>query len=222
MVNAAVVLSGCGVFDGSEIHEAVVTLLALDRAGADVSCFAPDVDQADVIDHAEGSASADETRSVLAESARIARGEIAPLSELDMDAFECVLLPGGFGAAKNLCDFASAGAEAKAQDDIQRVIREAHSTGKVIGAMCIAPAAVASALKGVGVTPRITIGSDAATAEGLEAMGAEHVDCEVGAIVVDEENRIVTTPAYMLAGSIGEAANGIEQLVAETLRLATS
>ena len=222
MVNAAVVLSGCGVYDGSEIHEAVVTLLALDRAGADVKCFAPDTAQQDVIDHAEGSPAEGETRSVLAESARIARGEIEPLADLDVAAFDCVLLPGGFGAAKNLCDFASAGAEAKAQDDVQRVIREAHVGGKAIGAMCIAPAAVAVALKGVGVTPRMTIGTDAATAEGLEAMGAEHVDCEVGGIVVDEENRIVTTPAYMLAGSIGEAADGIEQLVAETLRLATS
>jgi enhancing lycopene biosynthesis protein 2 len=221
MTKVGVCLSGCGVFDGSEIHEAVITLLALDRAGAEIQCMAPDTDQMHVIDHTSG-AEMDETRNVLVESARIARGEIADIADVSASDLDALIFPGGFGAAKNLCDFAVKGAEAGAHPEVQRLLREMHAAQKPIGAICIAPALVAAAFKGTDVAASVTIGTDAGTAAGIEAMGAAHQSCPVEEFRVDEANRLVTTPAYMLAGRISEAATGIERLVSEVLRLAQS
>lgn len=217
MAKVGVVLSGCGVFDGSEIYESVITLLALDRAGAEVVAAAPDVDL-DVVDHYTGQATG-EKRNVLVESARIVRGQIKPLARLGAHEIDALIFPGGFGAAKNLCDFAVKGAEATAIPEVARIVREVHAAGKPIGAICIAPAVLASAFEGEKLKPSLTIGNDADTAAGLEAKGARHVVCPVREFVVDEENRLVTTPAYMLAERMDEAAEGIEKLVAAVLTM---
>lgn len=212
-----VVLSGCGVHDGSEIHEAVITLLAIDRGGAQAICAAPDVDQRDVFDHLKGAPSKGERRNVLVESARIARGAVRDVGQLAADDVDAVVLPGGFGAAKNLCDFALRGPECTIEPTVERFLRAVHAAKKPIGAVCIAPAIVARLFG--SSRPRLTIGSDASTAAALERMGARHEDCRTRGIVVDREHRIVSTPAYMLAQSIGEAAEGIESLVAEILTM---
>jgi len=220
MAKVGVVLSGCGVFDGTEIHEAVITLLALDRAGATVLMAAPDV-ELDVVDHYSGKATG-KKRNVLAESARIARGKIRPLSELAAEEIDAIILPGGFGAAKNLCDFAVKGAHATALPELARILRDMHKAKKPIGAICIAPAILAAVFGDGDSKPKITIGSDPETAVALNKMGAEHVSCPVGGIVVDEKHKLVTTPAYMLGQRVSEVAEGIDKLVAEVLRLARS
>lgn len=216
MSRVGVCLSGCGVFDGSEIHESVLALLALDRAGVEVLCMAPNAPQHHVIDHLTGEP-ADETRNVLVESARIARGKITDVAEVSGAEVDALILPGGFGAAKNLCDFAVAGADARAHPEVQRLIREVHGQGKPIGAICISPAVVAAAFQGTDVTPTLTIGDDAETAAALEGLGASHMSCPVDEFRVDRANRIVTTPAYMYDAGIGAVAQGIERLVAEVV-----
>lgn len=217
-VRVGVVLSGCGFLDGSEIHEAVLTLLALDRAGATAVCLAPDVEQAGVVDHRTRKPSED-TRNALAESARIARGAVTDVAKAKASELDALILPGGYGAAKNLCDFASAGAKARVEPSVARLLREMHAAKKPIGAWCIAPAVLAAALG--ERHPKLTIGDDAGTARALEAMGARHVTCPVKEFRVDEEQRIVTTPAYMYDARIGEVAAGIERAVAEVVRLAS-
>lgn len=213
-----VVLSGCGVKDGSEIHEAVLTLLAIDRAGARWVAFAPDAPQADVVDHVTGKA-APERRNVLAESARIARGEIEPLSKADPAKLDAVVLPGGFGAAKSLSDFASAGGACTVNGDLERLLRAMHKAGKPIGAWCIAPAILAAVFGKAGIKPRLTIGTDAGTANALNAMGALHEARPATGVVVDGRNRLVTTPCYMLAGSIAEVFDGVTAAIGEVLKL---
>lgn len=215
MKKIGVVLSGCGVYDGSEIHEAVITLLAIARAGARAVCFAPDKPQVDVINHLRND-KANEERNVLAEAARIARGVIIPLAKADADELDALIVPGGFGAAKNLSDFAAKGIDCQVDSELRRLTRELHAQGKPLGFMCIAPAMLPKILN---MPVRLTIGTDIDIAEMLEEMGAEHVPCPVEDIVVDEEHKVVTTPAYMLAGSIDEVAGGIEKLVARVLDL---
>lgn len=214
--NVAVILSGCGVYDGAEIHESVLTLLRLDQRGAKVQCFAPNIDQLHVIDHYRGEEMTG-TRNVLVESARIARGNIKDLSEAKVEDFDALILPGGFGAAKNLSDFAVSGANCTVQPQVLAVAQAFARAGKPIGLMCIAPA-MAARIFGEGVT--CTIGTDAETAAALQKMGAEHQVCEVEDIVVDARHKLVSTPAYMLAKSISEAAKGINKLVDEVLTLA--
>lgn len=220
MPRVGVLLGGCGVYDGAEIHEAVITLLALDRAGAEIRCLAPDVEQMHVIDHRTGEVTG-ESRNVLTEAARIARGEIADVAGVGVQDLDALILPGGFGAAKNLCNFATQGAEATVNADVRGLLVAMLEARKPIGVMCIAPALMAAVLRDAGRTASLTIGTDAETAGAIEAMGATHEQCPVGEVRVDEENRIVSTPAYMLAGRISEAAQGIEALVAEVLRLSS-
>ena len=216
MKKIGVVLSGCGVYDGAEIHEAVITLLAIARSGAQAICFAPDKTQADVINHLTGEPMA-ESRNVLLEAARLTRGQIQPLAEAQAESLDALIVPGGFGAAKNLSNFASQGAECLVDNDLRSLALAMHQAGKPLGFMCIAPAMLP---KIFDFPLRVTIGTDIDTGEVLEAMGAEHVPCPVDDIVVDEENKIVTTPAYMLAQDIAEAATGIEKLVSRVLVLA--
>ena len=216
MKKIGVVLSGCGVYDGTEIHEAVITLLAIARSGAQAVCFAPDKTQTDVINHLNGEAMA-ESRNVLIEAARLTRGEIQPLGNAQAEELDALVVPGGFGAAKNLSNFASQGAECRVDKDLSTLALAMHQAGKPLGFMCIAPAMLP---KIFNFPLRVTIGTDIDTGEVLEAMGAEHVPCPVDDIVVDEENKIVTTPAYMLAQNIAEAATGIEKLVSRVLVLA--
>lgn len=216
MKKVGVVLCGCGVYDGSEIHEVVLTLLAIDRAGAEAVCFAPDKEQLHVINHLNGEVTGDK-RNVLAESARITRGKIQPLSSADPQQLDALIVPGGFGAAKNLSDFATRGADCEIDKELKILTREIHKKNKPIGFICIAPAMLPKLLD---TSVRLTIGNDMGTAQAIEAMGGVHVECPVDDIVVDVAHKVVTTPAYMLANSISEAASGIEKLVARVLELA--
>jgi enhancing lycopene biosynthesis protein 2 len=213
-----VLLSGCGFLDGSEIHEAVLTMLHLDRAGANVVCMAPRGPQRDVVDHAGGKPAAGERRDMLVESARIARGRIRDLAEVKATELDALILPGGYGAAKNLCDFAIAGTKAAAHPQVARLLREMHEAHKPIGAVCIAPATVASVL-GKTAHPTLTIGNDEGTAKALQGLGAGHQDCQVTGFVADQHNRIVSTPAYMFDARISEVSKGIEQLVQNVLAM---
>jgi enhancing lycopene biosynthesis protein 2 len=213
-----VLLSGCGVYDGAEIHESVLTLLFLDRAGAQVVCIAPNSAQMHVIDHV-GQKVVAESRNVLVESARIARGAIRDLQHVTEADIDALIVPGGFGAAKNLSDFAVKGADATVHPQVQRILREMFDAGKPIGAMCIAPATVTKAL--ASYQPEVTIGSDEATAQAIWNMGGKHVVCRVDQIHVDTHHKIVTTPAYMLGPGIKEIAIGIEKLVNKVLELAS-
>lgn len=217
MPRFAVVLSGCGRADGSEIHESVSALLAIDRAGCTYQCFAPNVEQAAVINNLT-SEKMDEKRNVLVESARIARGEIKDLCEFNAADFECVIFPGGLGAVTNWCDFAEKGVACTVESSVSRVLNEAYDNGLVIGAMCIAPVIVAKVLGRHGIT--VTIGNDKTVAGKIEQTGAKHQNTKVSDACVDEENRIVTTPAYMLATSVKEVFAGAEAMVKEMLRLA--
>jgi enhancing lycopene biosynthesis protein 2 len=217
MSKVAVVLAGCGVYDGAEINEAVLTLLCLEQQGASYQCFAPDIEQMHVINHLTGEPVPGERRNVMVEAARIARGNVKELATLDAADFDALLVPGGFGAAKNLSDFAVAGAEMTVLPDFLRAAQAFHAAGKPIGLVCIAPV-MAAAICGAGA--RCTIGSDADTAAAIEAMGALHLECHVTEARVDPDNKLVTTPAYMLAGSVSEAYSGIGQCVKEVLALA--
>jgi enhancing lycopene biosynthesis protein 2 len=208
-----VILSGCGVYDGSEIHEAVITLLAIDRAGAEAVCMAPDIPQMHVINHLAGEPAEGETRNVLVESARIARGDIKDLASAQVADLDAVILPGGFGAAKNLCNFAVAGPDCEVNPDVARLIREMYITKKPIAAVCIAPAVLSKVLGDEKVAHKLTIGNDEGTAAAMANMGTEHVQCPVEEFIVDPVNKLVSSPAYMLAGSISEAAEGIEKTV---------
>ena len=217
MKNIAVILSGCGVFDGAEIHESVLTLLAIDTAGARYTCAAPDINQAQVINHLAGAPSEGESRNVLQESARIARGDIKPLSEIDPADFDAIILPGGFGAAKNLCNFAFDAANLEVEPTLATLLTKAHELGKPLAFACIAPAIAAKLFGPKGL--EFTIGNDAGTAEALAAHGGTHVNCPVDEIVIDETLKIVTTPAYMLAQRISEAHAGLTKMVNATLAL---
>ncbi len=213
-----VVLSGCGVFDGSEIHEAVLTLYFLRREGARALFMAPDRNQLHVINHLTGEEIAGEKRNVLVESARIARGEIQDVRDVHEDQIDALIFPGGFGAAKNLCDFALKGEECSVDDEVARLVREMREVNKPIGSICIAPALLARIL-GDRDGANLTIGTDRDTAEKIESMGSTHVDCPVDDFIVDEEKNIVTTPAYMLAQDIMETAAGIEKLVVKIVSM---
>lgn len=217
--NVGVVLSGCGYLDGSEIHESVLTLLFLDRAGARARCFAPRGPQAQVVDHRTGSKTGGQ-RDMLEEAGRIARGAVEDLAQARTSELDAVILPGGYGAATNLSDFAARGAAAEVRPDVRDLLRAMHAARKPIGVICIAPAVLGAALRGTEVHPRLTIGDDADTAAALEAMGSRHERCPVDGIVIDADNRIVSTPAYMFAAGIAAVASGIERLVGAVLELA--
>ncbi|RUO77887.1 isoprenoid biosynthesis glyoxalase ElbB [Idiomarina seosinensis] len=216
MKNVAVLLSGSGAFDGAEINEAVLTLLHISKQGASYQCFAPDTQQTQVINHLKGEEASDK-RNVLEESARIARGEIKPLHELNVDEFDALILPGGFGVAKNFCDFAVNGAQMTINEQVLKVgeaFRDAH---KPAGYMCIAPVLLPY-IYGDGV--KVTVGNDADVSSAINEMGGEHIDCDVRDIVVDDKHQLVTTPAYMLAQNIPDAEAGISKLVEKVLYMA--
>jgi len=219
MKKVAVCLSGCGVFDGAEIHEAVCTLLALDQAGAQPVCCAPDIPQADIINHYANTKESG-ARNVLAESARIARGAIKNLKEVKAADVDALIFPGGFGAAKNLCTFAMDGANCSVNPEVERLVNEMLAAGKPIGAICIAPAMLARILGRKSLRARLTIGTDKGTAAAINAMGGRHCDCVVTEIVIDEKHKVVTSPAYMLGKGPAEVFEGIGKLVREILRLA--
>ncbi len=211
-----VLLSGCGVNDGSEIHETVITMLALDRADVETHLMAPNIDQMHVINHYTGQ-EMDEFRNVLVESARIARGNIKDMAEVTGGDLDALIIPGGFGVAKNLSDYAMSGAECSINPDVYRLVSEMVLLKKPIGAICIAPAMMAKILAEQNRSATMTIGKDKSTAKDMQAMGSTHKECPVEEMVIDEENNIVTTPAYMDAKNISEAAEGIEKLVEQII-----
>ncbi|MDH5682537.1 MAG: isoprenoid biosynthesis glyoxalase ElbB, partial [Spirochaetota bacterium] len=197
MAKVGVVLSGCGVYDGSEIHEAVLTLLALDKRGADVICMAPNVDQLHVINHLKGEPVEGESRNVLIESARIARGNVRDMKDVSATELDAIIFPGGFGGAKNLSDFAVKGADCTVNPEVDRIINEMHSANKPIAMVCITPVITSKVFQKKGQTVKLTIGDDKDTYDPMIAMGTNHIICPVTDIVVDEENKIISSPAYM-------------------------
>jgi enhancing lycopene biosynthesis protein 2 len=209
-------LSGSGGLDGSEIHEAVLTLLALDRHGAQVVCTAPDMDQLHVVNHMS-TEEMDDTRNVLVESARIARGNIIDLKNLAIDRIDALILPGGFGAVMNLSDFAVKGPQAQVHDEVHRILQQMLAAGKPIGAIGIAPATLVRALG--GFAPEVTIGTDAGISAAITTMGGSPSLCQADQIHVDVRLKIVTTPAHMVTSRIKDAATGIEKLVCAVLSL---
>lgn len=209
-----VLLSGCGFLDGSEVHEAVLTLLYLDRAGAKVVCMAPAVDQREVVNHQTSGASK-ESRQVITEAARISRGNILDADHVKAGDLDALILPGGYGAAKNLCDFAVAGVNCAVHPGSERLVRELHQAKKPMGFICIAPVIAAKILG--SFRPELTIGHDKDTAAALEKMGARHIPCDVDQIAVDPVNKLVSTPAYMLGPAISKVASGIEKLVSQIM-----
>ena len=216
MKKIGVVLSGCGVRDGSEIHEAVLTLLAIDQCGAEAVCMAPDNEFTET-----NHLTMEETgarRNVLVESARIARGNIRNIKDVKATDLDGIVFPGGFGAAKNLCDFAVKGAAAAVHPEVSRLLKEMATESKPIGVICIAPVVTAAVL-GKDLAPTVTIGTDAGTAAEIEKCGALHQDCTVTEFVVDKKNKMVSTPAYMLATRISEVHEGIGKCVREVVAL---
>jgi len=214
MKQFAVILAGCGVYDGAEVHEAVLTLLAIDKQGAAYQCFAPDIKQAHVINHLKGEES-NETRNVLEESARISRGNIKPLSVYSPELYDGLIIPGGFGAAKNLCDWAFKGDDCTVNSDVERAILSTFNAGKPIGAMCIAPVILAKLFSG----RNLTTGQDPASGEFIKKMGNQYIKTSHGEVVIDHERRLFTTPCYMLDARISEIADGTENIVCEMLKV---
>lgn len=214
MKKIAIILSGCGVYDGSEIHEAVTVMLAIDLAGHEYSIFAPDMMQSNVINHLTRKPS-DENRNILVEASRIARGEILPLSDLSANDFDSLIFPGGFGVAKNLCNYAIKGAEMQLIPEVRDLIIQFHSQRKPIGAMCISPVLLAKTIPGC----KLTIGSEKDTAENIEKLGAKHVQTENEEVCIDFENKIVTTPCYMLDAKISQIFKGSQNLISSILEL---
>lgn len=210
----AVVLAGCGVYDGAEIHEAVATLLAIDQSGSEYECFAPDIAQYHVVNHVTGEATI-ESRNVLVESARIARGKIKDIKLFDPLHFDAIVFPGGFGVAKNLCTFAIDGPDCQVNTDVAEALHKAFKAALPIGALCIAPALIAKVLG----KSTLSIGNDHGTATAIESLGAKHQVAEGSDIVVDIENKLVTSPCYMLDSSISVVAKGAENTIHALLKL---
>lgn len=213
----AVILSGCGILDGSEIHEATCTLLNLDKQGAEYQCFAPNETQTKVVNHFTHQLDTSDKRNVLTEAARIARSNIKDLRDFNTIDFDGVIFPGGSGAVTNLCNFATSGPQCRVHPEVARIITDCFESRMPIGAICIAPALIACVLGKNGIT--VTIGSDPKVTAAVEQTGAKHQNCPADEIVTDNENLIVTTPAYMLAKSIKEVDTGISKLVAKVLQL---
>ncbi|MCH2100527.1 MAG: isoprenoid biosynthesis glyoxalase ElbB [Planctomycetes bacterium] len=219
MTRVGVCLAGCGFLDGAEIREAVLTLLSLSRAGAEVICFAPDQEQMHVVDHLRGEPVEGESRNVLVESARIARGDIMALVDFDLDLVDALVFPGGFGVGKNLCDFADQGSDCTVQSEVEDLIRAARARDLPMGFICIAPALAAAALRGSGEELSLTIGRDASTAEALAAMGAQNTACDAHQAQLDDVHKVASTPAYMLEAPLHEIAQGIDEMVQEVLAM---
>jgi enhancing lycopene biosynthesis protein 2 len=208
MKKFAVVLSGCGVYDGAEIQEAILTLLAIQKCGAMYQVFAPDMDQYHVVNHLSGTPM-QEKRNVLVESARIARGDAKPLHEFQAKDWDALIFPGGFGCAKNLSTWAFDGDQSKVHPDVEKAVRDMHAAGKPIGAMCIAPVILGKIFKGIS----LTTGNDQASGDFIRKMGSGYVMASHGEVVIDKQNKIFSTPCYMLDATIVQIAEGTENIV---------
>ncbi len=210
----AVVLSGCGVYDGAEIHEAVFTMLAIAKAGFEYEMFAPDIEQHHVINHISGKET-DEKRNVLVESARIARGNIKSLDKLNTNNFDAVIFPGGFGVAKNLCTYAIDGDDCKVNSCIEDVIKKFHAKEKPIGALCISPVLIAKVLKNL----KLTVGADESTIKTIENLDNTHIQAKITEVVVDRRHKIVSSPCYMLDADITQIAESADKVMKSIIEL---
>lgn len=216
-----VLLSGCGVYDGTEIHEAVFTLLAIEENGAEAVCFAPDKDQAHVINHLDGSVESGEKRNTLKESARIARGKIQSINKTSIDHFDALVIPGGFGAAKNLNKWAFEGPDGDIDPAVKSIIHDMVIAKKPIAALCMGPTVIAKALQGSGIGTKLTVGSDKAKSpydikgisDGMETVGVMSVMKTIEEICVDEENKIVTAPCYMMEATITQVRDNTKMAI---------
>ncbi|XP_028655424.1 glutamine amidotransferase-like class 1 domain-containing protein 3, mitochondrial [Erpetoichthys calabaricus] len=220
----AVVLAGCGVFDGSEIHEASAVLVHLSRSGAEVSIFAPNIDQMHVIDHVKGNPT-EEQRNVMVESARLARGNIHDLAELQVNELDAIIFPGGFGVAKNLCSWAVDGNKCTVNDLVKSTLLAFHNAKKPIGLCCISPVLAAKVFPGCEVTVGHDTNSDGrfpdcSTASSIEELGCKHICKNVNEAHVDEKNKIITTCAFMCKAPLHEIFDGVGVMVQEVLKLA--
>jgi enhancing lycopene biosynthesis protein 2 len=212
MKKVAVVFAGCGVMDGAEIHEAVMTLYAIKKQGAEYVIFAPDIQQYHVVNHLTGQVM-NEKRNVLVEAARIARGKIKPLKEFNPGFFDAIIFPGGFGVAKNLCTFAFEGDRCSVNPEVEKAIRSMVDLGKPVGLLCISPVIAARLFRGV----ELTIGNDPGTASAIGKMGGKHIVTSHGQVVRDKTYNIFSTPCYMLDANIVQIAEGAENIVREML-----
>jgi enhancing lycopene biosynthesis protein 2 len=215
MTKVAVILSGCGYLDGSEIREAVITLLELDKQGAEAVCFAPNTQQADVINHLTGEPS-NQTRNTLEESARIARGAVTPIENLKAEEFDALVIPGGYGAAKNLSTLATQGAECTVIPELNTILEGFVSQKKPIGAICIAPAVLVASLKNT-ISANVTIGDDQDNL--ITTLGGQHTACATNNIVTDTDHNIISCSAYMREDSLANVAQGIEKLIEQIIQL---
>jgi len=216
MKKIAVILAGCGVYDGAEIHEATLSLLAIDKLEAKYDIYAPNIPQHHVINHISGD-EMPEQRNVLVEAARIARGQITDLAQINISDYDALVLPGGFGVAKNLSSLFFDGPGCSINQAFAETVQAFHKAGKPIGAMCITPAVIAKLIPNA----QLTIGNDEGTAGAIEAMGGNHIpknDNET--VVIDTANKLVTSPCYMLDVPISAIARGTELLVKEVLNMA--
>lgn len=214
MKKIAIILSGCGVYDGAEIHESVMTMLAITKQGAEYEIYAPNREQHHVVNHITGEEMS-EKRNILIESARIARGNIKPLEELNVQNIDAVIFPGGFGVAKNFCNYAFKGADYTISKDIEIVITDAVNAKIPVGALCISPVLLAKALK----NPKITIGNDANTSAHIEQQGAIHEITNKDGVAIDENYKLVTAPCYMLEATVADIAAGAENVVQAILKM---
>ncbi|MFN8241885.1 MAG: isoprenoid biosynthesis glyoxalase ElbB [Bacteroidales bacterium] len=204
----AVILSGCGVYDGAEIHEAVLTLLAIARNGCSYQIFAPNVMQHHVVNHATGEVMS-ESRNVLVEAARIARGKIKALVEYSATDFDAIIFPGGFGVAKNLCSYAVDGTDMRVDRVVEKAIKETYAAGKPIGALCISPVLIARVLGKI----EVTIGNESSTAADIARLGGTHITTGKGEVIIDKKNKIVSSPCYMLDSGITDIADGADKTI---------
>lgn len=218
MAEVGVILSGCGFLDGAEIYETVLTLLHLDKAGAEVVAMAPDKNQHHVVNHIEGEETG-ETRNILVESSRLMRGNIKNINEVEVSELDALILPGGFGVAKNFCSFAFEGPNCSFDEEIAKMVLDVHNQGKPVGAICISPALIAKIFEKIK-SVKLTIGTDEGIANAVTSLNANHIVCEETDCVVDIENKIVTTPAYNISGvKIANVEQGISKLVSEVLSM---
>lgn len=218
MPRVGVVLAGCGFMDGAEIYESTLTMLSLDRRGIEYQCLAPDIQQMHVVNHRTGEVST-ESRNVLSEAARIARGKIEPLSDSWIERLEGFILPGGFGAAKNYCDFAVNGEECSINPILESFLRKVVTAKKPLGVICISPVVLARALKGTNMSPRLTVGGNSAASRAVDNFGSVHTNCAVTDCIVDKSYNIVSTPAFMYNARISEVEQGIDKMIEEFSRL---
>lgn len=220
MKNIAVILSGCGVYDGSEIHESVFTLFSIDVLKGKYQCFAPNILQHHVLNHVNGE-EMNENRNVMIEAARIARGNIMDVSIYDPENFDALVIPGGFGAAKNLTKWAFQGPDGEINENIKDAILQTIKANKPIVGLCMGPTVIAKALEGTGISAKLTVGSStekspydiAAISGGMEKIGAQAEMKSIREFSYDVENKIITAPCYMLEGSISEVQRNIHQTI---------